>query len=106
MLESIHQKEYPIKNYIAASPSLHYYKYYLIEKFKDINPSGSSFKLYSSMGTREYDPAATENQFLVLKKKLEFLSPQYKLEEYSNFDHMDAAIPGFMKGLTFVLVEE
>lgn len=103
MLESINQKKYPITNYIAASPSLHYHDYYLNDKFNEVD---SSLKLYSSMGTREYDPAATENKFLLFKKKMESLSSNCRLEEYSNFDHMDAAIPGFMKGLTFALVEE
>ena len=57
------------------------------------------------MSTREYDPAATE-KFLIFKNKMESLSLKNRVEEYSNFDHMDAAMPGFMKGLTFVLVQD
>lgn len=62
------------------------------------------------MGTLEYDPAPAENQFLLFKSGLDSLSKRtntpIKPEEYSNFHHIDAAIPGFMKGLVFALVEE
>jgi predicted alpha/beta superfamily hydrolase len=98
LLESINQKNYPITNYVAASPALHYHNY-LMDNLKVIKTE-TPLKLYSSMGTREY---GEDNRFLVLKHQVESSQMNASIEEYSNFDHMDAAIPGFMKGLTFTL---
>ncbi len=110
--ESTKQKKFSVKNYIAASPSLTYYDFYLNDRLKELSQQSSTIpvKLYTSMGTLEYDPVPAPNQFLIFKNGLDSLSTRtgtrIKADEYSNFNHMEAAIPGFMKGLVFALVEE
>lgn len=112
MLASIENNKNTITNYIAASPSLAYADFILNDRLKELSTKDHSLKmkLYASMGTLEYDPESAPNQFLILKKELESFSQTSNLkvraEEYSNFHHMEAAIPGFMKGLYFVLVED
>jgi predicted alpha/beta superfamily hydrolase len=111
MIESIAEKKYTITNYIAASPSLFYHDFYLNDRLKELDKTASlSLKLYSSVGTNEYEPAPAVNHFPIFKNELHSFAEathlKVKGEEYSNFAHMDAAMPGFMKGLIFVLVEE
>jgi hypothetical protein len=69
-----------------------------------------SLKIYSSIGTNEYEPAPAINHFPIFKNELHSFAEsthlKVKAEEYSNFAHMEAAMPGFMKGLIFSLVEE
>jgi predicted alpha/beta superfamily hydrolase len=109
-IESLSQGKHTITNYVAASPSLVYADFILPDRLKKLNkPSHQEIKLYMSMGTLEYDPEPAPNHFLIFKKEIESFSDSTKIkvrvDEYSNFNHMDAAMPGFMKGLGFTLVE-
>jgi len=111
MIESISQKKYAITNYIAASPSLFYHDFYLNNRLKELDKTSTlSLKLYTSVGTNEYEPAPAINHFPVFTNELHSFAEathlKVKAEEYSNFAHMEAAMPGFMKGLIFALVED
>jgi predicted alpha/beta superfamily hydrolase len=93
-----------VSNFVAASPSLHYYNGYLTDKLRQMK-ADRKIKLYSSVGTLEFEPGTEVNHFKNFKFVLDSLKDpniQYRFDEYSNFEHMDAAMPGFMKGLIFV----
>jgi len=111
MIESISQKKFPITNYIAASPSLFYNDFILNDRLKGLDKATAlSLKLYTSIGTNEYEPAPAVNHFPIFRDELQSFAHathlKVKAEEYSNFAHMEAAMPGFMKGLIFALIEE
>jgi len=61
--------------------------------------------MYLSMGSLDRDTTQAENVFLDFKNQLalhHYKGAKMKLQEFGNFEHMDAALPGFMKGLVFV----
>lgn len=109
MFNSLENGERLIGNYISASPALSYYNQYLLSLERKLSSTGGTlpFKLYVSSGSAEHEPNK-ENLFLRLKSELEgpgFKQAKVRFVEFGNFDHMDSAIPGFMKGLVFVFEE-
>jgi predicted alpha/beta superfamily hydrolase len=105
MLSSFEKGAYPISRYISVSPSLSYHNQYLLSEEKKIGASKKLLpvKLYVSTGSLEQSPEY-ENLFLKLKNQMEashYDSAKLKFVEFGNFEHMDSAMPGFMKGLVF-----
>ncbi|HWA35262.1 MAG TPA: alpha/beta hydrolase-fold protein [Cyclobacteriaceae bacterium] len=105
-LKSIEENSFTIKNIVSASPSLHYNHRYLFEMEKNLHPvTNAPLNFYISMGSE--DMADDESQGILEafgKQIRDGHYPDLKIEtaEYSNFGHIDAAVPGFMKGLNFV----
>jgi predicted alpha/beta superfamily hydrolase len=107
MLDSLENREFKITNFISASPYLSYGSRYLLNLERKLSSSKNELpvKLYLSVGSLERDTSRKENAFQDFKTQLEsrhYKGAQLKLLEFGNFDHMDAAMPGFMKGLVFV----
>lgn len=109
-LKSIEENSYPIKNIVAASPSLHYNNRFLFEMEKGIKQPGNNvpLKIYVSMGSEDMNDETSKGildsfEAQVSAKKYDGL--KIMKAEYSNFGHIDAAIPGFVKGITYVLGE-
>jgi predicted alpha/beta superfamily hydrolase len=106
LLDSIEKGESKITNFIAASPSLYYYNKYLLSlERKSTQKKSFTFQVYVSSGSLERDSTQRENLFLEFTDQLKALranDDHIKYDEYSHFNHMDAAMPGFMKGLIFV----
>ena len=106
LLNSLETDDFKIKKFIAARPSLSYNDKDLLKEtrlmtFKKDLPG----KLYVSMGSLDQDTTKNENIFLEFKNQIELgghNGAKTKFVEYSNFEHMDAALPGFIKGLIFI----
>ncbi|MEO7988052.1 MAG: alpha/beta hydrolase-fold protein [Chryseolinea sp.] len=106
MFNSFEESEYSINNYISVSPSLSYVNQYVLKLEKKLRELKKPLpvKLYVSTGSLEQSEKY-ENLFLKLKTQMEsshYDSANLKFVEFGNFEHMDSAMPGFMKGLVFV----
>jgi hypothetical protein len=104
-LKSLEENKFSIKNVVSASPSLHYNHRYIFNMAKVIQANKMPMKLYISVGSGDMADEESKgilNQFVTVltNRKLDGL----KLEqaEYTNFGHIDAAIPGFIKGLSYI----
>lgn len=106
-LKSIEENSFTIKNIVSASPSLHYNHRYLFEMERNLSKSTDDVPLnfYISMGSE--DMADDESKGILDSFEKQISNRNYKglrikTAEYTNFGHIDAAVPGFIKGLTFV----
>ncbi len=109
MFDSLEKGEYKVGNYISVSPALAYHNKYLLSLEWELSLSARALplKLYVSTGSAEHE-SNQENLFSTLKTQFErsrYKEAKVKFVEFGNFDHMDAAMPGFMKGLIFVFEE-
>jgi predicted alpha/beta superfamily hydrolase len=104
-LKSIEENSFTIRNIVSASPSLHYNQRFIFEMEKNLNNRFADMKLYISMGAE--DMADDESMGILdsFEKQIQgrnYKGLKLKTAEFTNFGHIDAAIPGFTKGLTFV----
>lgn len=118
LLQNLEGKSNSFSGYIAASPSLHYNNYYLLKQFNKTPSSKKTQKIksYISYGGKE-DEGSPDDSSTV---KLPALSLQlskllsekqsahltHKTDIYSNLGHMDTQIPGFLKGLNYILGDD
>ncbi|WP_177191961.1 alpha/beta hydrolase [Parafilimonas terrae] len=104
LLQNLSGKSVSINNYIAASPSLHYNNYYLLDQFKKIDHhKKDNIQMYITYGGPELNESS--NQPDVLKQLSEVLGKKifFKADVYSGLDHMDTQVPTFIKGLQLML---
>jgi len=115
LLQNLLGKSKSLSNYIAASPSLHYNHYYLLNQLKDAvkqKDKNKKLKAYITYGGLEDSQSAEDSSMLKLadiSKQLSALlsgSILYKGDIYSNLGHMDTQIPTFIKGLQWALQED
>ena len=106
-LKSIEENSFMIKNIVSASPSLHYNHRYLFEMGENLSKPTNDVPLnfYISMGSE--DMADEESKGILDSFEKQISGRQYKglkikKAEYTNFGHIDAAVPGFIKGLTYI----
>lgn len=102
--------------YIAASPSFHYNKYYLLDQFENVGVERSiPARVYFTFGGLEDNESQIDSSLLsqrvVSQRLLSRLGAKesgliYKSEIFSNLDHMDTQLPTFIKGLQWTLKEE
>lgn len=109
LFDSLEKREGKVRNFISVSPALGYHNQYLLTKEKDLGLAARSLpiKLFASTGSAEYE-SNHENLFSKLTTQVEsypYREAKVKFVEFGNFDHMDSAMPGFMKGLIFVFEE-
>jgi predicted alpha/beta superfamily hydrolase len=106
-------------SYIAASPSIHYNKYWLLNQLKEIPSPKSSQKkinLYITYGGLEDAESQSDSSIMKLSDLTNRLSSllevkqshfvNYKTDIFSNLDHMDTQLPTFIKGLQWTLSKE
>ena len=105
-LKSIEENSFMIKNIVSASPSLHYNHRYLFEMEKNLSRPTNEVPLnfYISMGSE--DMADDESKGILDSFGNQISNRNYnglriKKAEYTNFGHIDAAVPGIIKGLTY-----
>jgi predicted alpha/beta superfamily hydrolase len=105
-LKSIEENSFTIKNIVSASPSLHYNHRYLFEMEKNLSKPTNEVPLnfYISMGSE--DMADEESKGILDSFGNQISNRNYKglrikKAEYTNFGHIDAAVPGIIKGLTY-----
>jgi uncharacterized protein len=110
LLQSAAENKYTISNFISASPSLHYNHRYLFGMEDSLSKKEKTLtgKLYISMGSRDMNDKESKNILGAFNQQV--LNHHYNnlnihADEYSNFGHMDAALPGFTKGLTFIFAK-
>jgi len=109
-------KNNSFSGYIAASPSLHYNKYYLLNQFKETPKKigqAEKIKAYFTFGGLEEEENATDSGMIKQSSVSEQLSKQlalkqssyliYKSDIFSNLGHMETPIPTFIKGLQWML---
>ena len=105
LFKSIEEDRYSIKNIVSASPSLHYNHRYIFDMEKNLKATEAPLRVYISMGSEEMTDDESKGildkfESQILKKK--YIGLKLRKAEYTNFGHMDAAIPGFIKGLAYV----
>ncbi|MFM9910401.1 MAG: alpha/beta hydrolase [Chitinophagaceae bacterium] len=119
LLQSLSGKNNNFSGYIAASPSIHYNKYYLLNQF-EVTPQKigqtKKIKAYFTFGGLEEDENATDSSMIKQSSVSEQLSKQlavkqsnyliYKSDIFSNLGHMETQIPTFIKGLQWTLSED
>lgn len=105
-LKSIEENSFTIKNIVSASPSLHYNHRYLFEMERNFNKPTNDIPLnfYISMGSEDMADDESKGILDSFEKQISdrnYKGLRIKKAEYSNFGHIDAAVPGFIKGLTY-----
>lgn len=117
--ESLKNSNGVFQNYIAASPSLNYNKYYLLktmENLEEVSPTLLSkiniFTTFGQLENENHNDPEIENVELTIAK-LEKLFAQNKFHGlrhksiiFLNLSHMETAIPTFIQGLNWVLTNE
>ncbi|SDD24323.1 alpha/beta hydrolase [Niabella drilacis] len=89
-------KIHRFKNFIAASPSLHYNRYFLLEALKKSSlPNADSLNLYIAYGGLEQQ----DSLFRQLSSLFTSGNITKKMDTYTALDHMDTQLPCFIKGL-------
>lgn len=109
-LKSMEENAFVIKNIVSASPSLHYNNRYLFEMAKHISQPSQAVPLsiYISMGSEDMSDDESISIFDGFANQLvqrNFTGMRVKKAAYSNFGHIDAAVPGFIKGMTYLFEE-
>ncbi len=108
-LKSIAENSFTIKNIVSASPSLHYNHRYLFDMVKNLNAVNEvPLNIYISMGSE--DMTDDESKGILESFGNQIRAQNYrglkmKTAEYSSFGHIDAAVPGFVKGLIYCVEE-
>ncbi|MCF3111667.1 hypothetical protein LL912_22965 [Niabella sp. CC-SYL272] len=88
-------KQHRFRNYIAASPSLHYNNYFLLHELKKAVPVlHDSLNVYITFGGLEKQDSLCRQLPLLLPSGI-----TKKIDIYSALDHMDTQLPSFVKGL-------
>lgn len=109
-LRSIADNSFPIRNIVSASPSLHYNHRYLFDMEKNLKKPSTEvpLKIYVSMGSADMEDAESKgilHAFGSQVTKSKYQGLNLTEAEYSNFGHLDAAVPGIIKGLEFIFNE-
>jgi predicted alpha/beta superfamily hydrolase len=110
ILKSAGDSTFPITNFVSASPSLHYDNRYVFQMEDSISKLQKSLpaKVYISMGSKDMGDKESKGILDAFNQQImshHYQGLQLRVEEFSNFGHLDAALPGFTKGLTFVFAK-
>jgi predicted alpha/beta superfamily hydrolase len=116
LLEKLSGKKNGFNGYIAASPSLHYNRFWLLNHLKEnhnANDNREKLKIYITYGGMEDAESEGDSTSMKLDELIHqltglFAREQYdhvtfKSDIYSNLDHMDTQFPTFIKGLQWEL---
>ena len=119
LLQDLLGKSNSFNSYIAASPTIHYNKYYFLNQVKDIPTQKSRHKkinAYITFGGQEDAESKTDSSVMKLNDLTNQLSNLFSVKQsgyviytsniFSNLDHMDTQIPTFIKGLQWTLNEK
>lgn len=119
LLQDLLGKSENFSSYIAASPSIHYNRYYLLEQLEKATPKikkNRKIKAYLTYGGQEDDENEGDSSMINLTKLTVQLSKSlsekqsgylnYKSDIYSNLGHMDTQLPTFIKGMQWTLGED
>ncbi|MBC7914796.1 MAG: alpha/beta hydrolase [Pyrinomonadaceae bacterium] len=104
-LKSAQENRFYLKNIVSASPSLHYNHKYLVNMAKELKSDKMPMKMYISMGSEDMNDDESKgilDQFANQLLNKNYKDLNLKKAEYTNFGHIDAALPGFIKGLAYI----
>jgi len=109
-------KNTAFNGFVAASPSLHYNKYYLLSKFKGLSePLNKAAKLKAYITFGGLEDGDREPEMMKLKDLTSSLDKlltkqsnvlDYRDDLFSNLGHMDTQLPTFIKGVQWILKEK
>jgi predicted alpha/beta superfamily hydrolase len=108
LMQEILNTDHTFKNYVAASPSLHYGNKFLMDQWKQSVVYDNSIQqnLWLTCGAKEdiEDSAGTEgidnfNSFVQILDSSKYKNVAVKVEIYPAFGHMETAVPTFVKSL-------
>ncbi|MFT3701301.1 MAG: alpha/beta hydrolase-fold protein [Agriterribacter sp.] len=115
-LQYLMGKSNGFNSYIVASPSIHFNKYWLLNQLKEIPSVKSNQKkanIYITYGGLEDSESQSDSSVMKLVDLTNRLSSlisfkqsnvvNYKIDTFSNLDHMDTQLPTFIKGLQWTL---
>lgn len=107
-LKSIEENSFPVRSIVSASPSLYYNHRYLFDMEKRLRQPVNDvpLKLYISMGSKDMADEELKGILDAFEKQIQdrhYPGLKIKKAEYTNFGHIDAALPGFIKGLSYCL---
>ncbi|HTM65570.1 MAG TPA: alpha/beta hydrolase-fold protein [Flavipsychrobacter sp.] len=118
-LQHLSGKDNRFNSYIAASPSIHYNNYWMLDQLKaasDVEGNAKKVNLYITYGGLEDEESESDSSIMKLADLTNQLSNlvsikqsrsvNYKTDIFSNLDHMDTQLPTFIKGLQWALNEE
>ncbi|MBX7126891.1 MAG: alpha/beta hydrolase fold domain-containing protein [Cyclobacteriaceae bacterium] len=104
-LKSIEEGSYPIRHIVSASPSLHFNNRWLFDMEKALTKTAHvPLTFYVSMGSADMDDPSVKDILHAFHRQVEASRyPELRIRsaEFTNFGHIDAAIPGFIKGLSY-----
>ncbi len=119
LLQDLLGRSNSFSSYIAASPSIHYNKYYFLNQLKEIATQKNRHKkinVYITFGGQEGTESKTDSGIMKLNDLTNQLSNLfsvrqldyviYKSDIFSNLDHMDTQMPTFIKGLQWTFSEK
>jgi len=116
LLRSLSGEPTGFNGYIAASPSVHYNHYYLLDQLKALPAKDSSAgkqKVYLTFGGEENSTDtgslslnAVMTQLSVNISQKQSAAVTYKADIYSKLDHMDTQLPTFIKGLQWMYAQQ
>lgn len=116
LLRSLSGERTGFNGYIAASPSVHYNHYYLLDQLKALPAKDSSSgreKVYLTFGGEENSTDTGSlslndvmTQLLVNISQKQSGAVTYKADIYSKLDHMNTQLPTFIKGLQWMYAEQ
>ena len=108
LMQEILNTDHTFKNYVAASPSLHYGNKFLMDQWKQSVVYDNSIQqnLWLTCGAKEdiEDSTGTEgidnfNSFVQILDSSKYKNVAVKVEIYPAFGHMETAVPTFVKSL-------
>ena len=114
LLEEIKGNQGVFRGFIAASPSLHYNRNYLIKQYDSIGKIGvRERKLYVAYGELE-NPELESSTTMNSNDLFKHLSVDFskipgskiKTATFSEMEHMDTQIPAFLKGVQWILTDK
>jgi predicted alpha/beta superfamily hydrolase len=95
-------------NFIAASPSIYYHDYYLVNEIeKSVNREGNekNFNAYLTLGELELLESQSED-FMEMAKMLADRTVHTQAEVYRKLEHMGTAIPTFENGIKLFMSKQ
>jgi predicted alpha/beta superfamily hydrolase len=103
------QENIPFNYYVAASPSLPYYDFYLKKQFESLslqNAGKAIPQLYLTTGEMEIaqDTLHSFSQFRHMLSEKDFIRLKTKI--YAGLEHMGTAVPSFEEGVELILKNE
>lgn len=112
LLQGLSAQNRRFNSYIAASPSLHYNKYYLLDRLKEASArqhESKGPKVYITYGGMEDEGDSSMIKLDSLSARLSAIftgNTTYKGDVYSALGHMDTQLPTFIKGLQWTFNED